>query len=33
MVAGITKLGKIKYLGVERYIENLRKMFGAGPRT
>ncbi|MBI5732150.1 MAG: bifunctional (p)ppGpp synthetase/guanosine-3',5'-bis(diphosphate) 3'-pyrophosphohydrolase, partial [Candidatus Magasanikbacteria bacterium] len=27
MVAGITKLGKIKYRGVERYIENLRKMF------
>lgn len=27
MVGGITKLGKIKYRGVERYIENLRKMF------
>lgn len=27
MVAGITKLGKIKYRGVERYVENLRKMF------
>ncbi len=27
MVAGITKLGKIKYRGIERYIENLRKMF------
>ncbi|MCX6779126.1 MAG: RelA/SpoT family protein [Candidatus Magasanikbacteria bacterium] len=27
MVSGITKLGKIKYRGVERYIENLRKMF------
>lgn len=27
LVAGITKLGKIKYRGVERYIENLRKMF------
>lgn len=27
MVRGITKLGKIKYRGVERYIENLRKMF------
>lgn len=27
MVAGITKLGKIKYRGMERYIENLRKMF------
>jgi GTP pyrophosphokinase len=29
MVAGITKLGKLKYRGVERYIENLRKMFVA----
>ncbi|MFH1621404.1 MAG: RelA/SpoT family protein [Patescibacteria group bacterium] len=27
MVEGITKLGHIKYRGVERYIENLRKMF------
>lgn len=27
MVAGITKLGKIKYRGMERYVENLRKMF------
>lgn len=27
LVAGITKLGKIKYRGIERYIENLRKMF------
>lgn len=27
LVEGITKLGKIKYRGVERYIENLRKMF------
>ena len=27
IVGGITKLGKIKYRGVERYIENLRKMF------
>jgi GTP pyrophosphokinase len=27
MVSGITKLGKLKYRGVERYIENLRKMF------
>lgn len=27
MLRGITKLGKIKYRGVERYIENLRKMF------
>lgn len=29
MVRGITKLGKIKYRGAERYIENLRKMFMA----
>jgi len=29
LVRGITKLGKIKYRGVERYIENLRKMFVA----
>jgi len=29
MISGITKLGKIKYRGVERYIENLRKMFVA----
>jgi len=27
MVQGVTKLGKIKYRGLERYIENLRKMF------
>lgn len=27
MVEGITKLGKLKYRGLERYIENLRKMF------
>jgi len=27
MVQGITKLGTIKYRGIERYIENLRKMF------
>lgn len=27
MVDGITKLGKIKYRGMERYIENLCKMF------
>ncbi len=27
MVRGVTKLGKLKYRGVERYIENLRKMF------
>lgn len=26
LVEGITKLGKIKYRGIERYIENLRKM-------
>lgn len=29
MITGITKLGKLKYRGVERYIENLRKMFVA----
>ena len=29
LVEGITKLGKLKYRGVERYIENLRKMFFA----
>ncbi len=29
LVKGITKLGKLKYRGVERYIENLRKMFVA----
>ena len=29
IVEGITKLGKLKYRGVERYIENLRKMFVA----
>ena len=29
MVRGITKLGTLKYRGVERYIENLRKMFVA----
>ena len=27
LVEGITKLGKIKYRGVERQVENLRKMF------
>lgn len=27
LVTGITKLGKIKYRGIERYRENLRKMF------
>lgn len=29
MIKGITKLGKLKYRGVERYIENIRKMFFA----
>lgn len=29
LVKGITKLGTIKYRGMERYIENLRKMFVA----
>lgn len=29
MIEGITKLGKLKYRGVERYMENLRKMFVA----
>ncbi len=29
MLRGVTKLGKLKYRGVERYIENLRKMFVA----
>ncbi len=29
MVNGICKVGKIKYRGVDRYIENLRKMFMA----
>ena len=32
MVEGITKLGNIKYRGIERYIENLRKMFIAMAR-
>lgn len=27
MVKGVTKLGHLKYRGVERYIENLRRMF------
>jgi guanosine-3',5'-bis(diphosphate) 3'-pyrophosphohydrolase len=27
IVSGITKLGKIKYRGIDRYVENLRKMF------
>jgi len=29
LVKGITKLGKLKYRGVARYLENLRKMFVA----
>lgn len=29
LVFGITKLGKIKYQGIDRYAENLRKMFVA----
>jgi len=29
LIEGITKLGKIKYRGIERYVENLRKMFVA----
>lgn len=29
LVKGITKLGKLKYRGIERYAENLRKMFVA----
>jgi GTP pyrophosphokinase len=29
ILRGITKLGKLKYRGAERYIENLRKMFVA----
>jgi len=29
LVEGITKLGKLKYRGIERYVENLRKMFVA----
>ena len=29
LVEGITKLGKLKYRGMERYTENLRKMFVA----
>jgi len=27
LINGVTKLGNIKYRGIERYIENLRKMF------
>ena len=29
MIAGITKLGKIKYRGMDRYAENMRKLFVA----
>ncbi len=29
LVAGVTKLGKVKYRGMERYVENLRSMFVA----
>ncbi len=29
LVSGVTKLGKIKYRGIERHVENLRKMFFA----
>ncbi len=29
LVAGVTKLDKVQYHGVERYVENLRKMFMA----
>lgn len=29
LVEGITKLGKLKYRGIDRYLENLRKMFVA----
>lgn len=29
LVDGVTKIGKIKYSGIERYAENLRKMFVA----
>jgi guanosine-3',5'-bis(diphosphate) 3'-pyrophosphohydrolase len=32
LVEGITKLGQIKYRGMERYVENLRKMFVAMSR-
>jgi len=27
LVKGVSKLGKLKYRGIERYVENLRKMF------
>ncbi len=29
MVEGITKVGRVKYRGIDRYVENLRKMFVA----
>ncbi|MEA2089039.1 MAG: RelA/SpoT family protein [Patescibacteria group bacterium] len=29
LVEGITKLGKVKYRGIDRYVENLKKMFVA----
>ncbi|MFH1430491.1 MAG: RelA/SpoT family protein [Candidatus Uhrbacteria bacterium] len=29
LVAGVTKVGKVRYRGEERYVENLRKMFVA----
>lgn len=29
LVAGVTKLGRLKYRGLERYLENLRRMFVA----
>ncbi len=29
LVEGVTKLGKVQYHGIERYVENLRKMFMA----
>lgn len=29
LVGGVTKLGKLKYRGLERYVENLRRMFVA----
>ncbi|MBI2484857.1 bifunctional (p)ppGpp synthetase/guanosine-3',5'-bis(diphosphate) 3'-pyrophosphohydrolase [Candidatus Uhrbacteria bacterium] len=29
MVEGVTKLGKVKFRGMDRYVENLRKMFYA----
>ncbi len=29
LVSGVTKLGKVRYRGIDRYVENLRKMFVA----